>query len=260
MSTHKRDRRRSSRSLYVWHRWLGVISALLVLWLSVTGILLNHSTRLGMDRHYIHSPWLLSAYGIQPQSPGLGFLVEGRWLSGVEGRLYLDSKVVARLRGELVGATSCTDLLFAVSPESILLLTLQGDLVDTLGGETVPGEIKGVACVQKQVLVRTSTGIYAGNADLSGFVTYPGHWPEDAPAAQPLPLALAAGIGLQDTGNMISRERVLMDLHSGRLLGPYGPLLMDAAALGFIFLALSGLWLWWRHLQSQRHRRQRHPN
>ena len=45
---------------------------------------------------------------------------------------------------------------------------------------------------------------------------------------------------------MLTFERVLLDLHSGRIFGRAGPLVMDAAAVLFIALALTGFWMWLR--------------
>ncbi|MFT5351416.1 MAG: hypothetical protein ACI9MF_002239 [Gammaproteobacteria bacterium] len=47
-------------------------------------------------------------------------------------------------------------------------------------------------------------------------------------------------------GKGLSLERILLDLHSGRLLGNAGVFIVDLAALFFVFLALSGSWMWLR--------------
>jgi uncharacterized iron-regulated membrane protein len=53
-------------------------------------------------------------------------------------------------------------------------------------------------------------------------------------------------------GTGLSLERVLLDLHSGRILGEAGVWLVDAAALLFLLLAGSGVWLWGRRRASAR--------
>lgn len=50
-------------------------------------------------------------------------------------------------------------------------------------------------------------------------------------------------------------ERVILDLHSGRLLGNYGVYFSDIVALLMVFLAGSGLWLWSMRLLRERERR-----
>jgi uncharacterized iron-regulated membrane protein len=47
-------------------------------------------------------------------------------------------------------------------------------------------------------------------------------------------------------------ERVMLDLHSGRILGRAGVYLVDTAAVLFLLLAISGVWLWARRRASAR--------
>ncbi len=44
-------------------------------------------------------------------------------------------------------------------------------------------------------------------------------------------------------GKGLLLERVLLDVHSGRILGAWGVYLVDAAAVLFLGLVLSGLWM-----------------
>lgn len=253
MSPNRKDHRRSLRSWYVWHRWVGILCALLVIWLAVTGILLNHATRLGLDRQFLHSRWLLHAYGIPAQPPETGFPVGGRWVSQAGDQLFLDAKPVAVLRGPLVGAVALPDAIVAATPESVLLFTADGELIETLSGEAVPGPIQSMAGDGRQFLIQTPETTYTGNLDLIDFARHSGG-PPSAASAQRLPAEIAQAITASGAGIRLSRERVLADLHSGRLFGRYGPLVMDLASLGFIFLAASGLWLWWRYRQSRQDR------
>ena len=41
-------------------------------------------------------------------------------------------------------------------------------------------------------------------------------------------------------------ERLLLDLHSGRFFGRFGPWVMDAAAVLIVLLGVSGTWIWLR--------------
>ena len=45
---------------------------------------------------------------------------------------------------------------------------------------------------------------------------------------------------------MLNTERVVRDIHNGRILGPWGALLMDGMALAFMGMALTGAWMWWK--------------
>ena len=67
-------------------------------------------------------------------------------------------------------------------------------------------------------------------------------WPETGSA----PAAIRAAVADNYRGTGLPWERVVLDLHSGRLLGPAGPYLMDAAAVILILLSASGLYNWVR--------------
>jgi hypothetical protein len=260
MPPTKKDLRRTLRSLYVWHRWIGIGCALLVVWLAVTGILLNHSSRLGLDRSYVQAPWLFRVYGIRPQPPGQGIPVAGRWIVQAGDLLFLDSKPVAEWHAPLIGATSLAGVILVAAPHTALLLTPEGEVIESLTGAALPGEVLGVASTEQHLLLRTADGIYAMDTERLEFERYAGEWPMVTGGAQPLPAVVAQEIVARGAGIRLSRERLLSDLHSGRLLGRYGPLIMDLASIGFIFLALTGLWLWWRHRRIQRLRMRQRPH
>ena len=62
-------------------------------------------------------------------------------------------------------------------------------------------------------------------------------------------------------GRGLTLERVLLDLHSGRIFGEYGTYIMDAAAVALLWLSCSGLWVWWRRrmkLKKKRHYQKHH--
>jgi uncharacterized iron-regulated membrane protein len=71
-------------------------------------------------------------------------------------------------------------------------------------------------------------------------------WSEATPVTPGLYEALQAAY----RGTGLPVERVLLDLHSGRILGRAGVYLVDAAAILFLLLAISGVWLWTRRRAS----------
>ena len=64
------------------------------------------------------------------------------------------------------------------------------------------------------------------------------------PLMQPvsLPPALRDALTARQPLPGISRERVLLDLHSGRLFGWPGVLLVDLIGIGLGLMVLSGVW------------------
>jgi len=64
-------------------------------------------------------------------------------------------------------------------------------------------------------------------------------------------------------GNGLKLERVILDLHSGRIFGRYGVYLMDFAAIALLWLSLSGLWVWSSRrnkMRKKKHYQKHHRN
>src|SRR5688572_12640374 len=123
MASSKSDRRRSLHSPYVWHRWLGIICAVFVLWLSATGIALNHTDAMGLERARLSHAWLLRAYGMHPEAPTHGHLVAGTWISQAGGKLFLNSIPVADWQEPVASIAALDGLIFVAGKQEALLLT-----------------------------------------------------------------------------------------------------------------------------------------
>ena len=65
----------------------------------------------------------------------------------------------------------------------------------------------------------------------------------------PLPGELRDILLKKYRGQGLTLERVLLDLHSGRLFGTFGVYIVDAAALLFLILAFTGVWMWMSRLK-----------
>lgn len=260
MSRH-RHHRIKLRSVYVWHRYVGVSVALFVLMLVTTGILLNHTADLDLDQRHIHSRWLLAWYGIRAPQQVQAYTAQGHWLSQWENQIYVDHRRLdTPPGGALRGVIATAGMLVAAWPDSVLLLTPQGERIERLDSAAgLPADIQAIGLQADRVVLRTARGWYRADTELLNWQAYVPAEPAPAiawsrPAA--LPSSLHESIVRSYLGAGLSLERVVQDIHSGRILGRWGVWLIDAAAVLMGFLALSGVWLWsmrwWRE-------RQRHP-
>lgn len=227
MSPRKRPLRHYLRSLYSWHRWLGVLSALFVLLLAATGFVLNRSDAWQLGGHAAPR-WLQAHYGIAAPPPEAALELDGHWFTAYEGWLYYDDRPVTRAA--------------------------------TMAGVVRSGDTYRVATDRGVATLGAAANPFADQAQL---IDISNDALPDQPRARPdwkqPPAALAEALQRDAEGRALSWERVLLDLHSGRLFGRYGTLLMDCAAVLFVVLALSGITLWLRYQwrQQQRKRRQK---
>jgi hypothetical protein len=237
-------RHRRIRLLRKWHRWCGILAALWLVLLVGTGWLVNHSDALDLAHRAVSAPWLLRWYGLNAQAPKAGFLADAHWLAGNEEHWVLDGRLLDVHAEQPIGLVLSGNLLFAASERHVRIYTLSGQLVDQLDTAALPvkrvariGRIGSQAVIEGDGAVRTSDGMtwqpYKGNAA----------WSE----ACPIPAALRAAWAGQFAASL-PLERILLDLHSGHILGHGGPWLLDAVGLLLMILALSGAWVFFlRH-------------
>ena len=101
--------------------------------------------------------------------------------------------------------------------------------------------------VHNQLVISAAHGVYIVDIDSPAWQEF-----DDVEAqwsvVATLPETLRAELLQPYRGAGLPLERVSLDLHSGRMLGPLAVYFMDFIALLFIFLALSGSCMWLRHM------------
>ena len=233
-----------------WHRRIGVAVSLLALWLAVTGLLLNHNDQLQLDQNSVNSQLLMTLYGIEPPQV-VSYPVGDGWLSHLgDNRVYLDKREVAYCTPPLSGALLQGTMIVAACGGGLLLLSTEGEIIERLG-ETYgfPQPVLRVADSDNLLILDSQQGAFSFDLELLSWQPYAGIQPQWIEAAQP-PTLLATYLREESLRGGLNWERVLLDLHSGRLAGYLGVLLMDAVAILMAVLAISGLWVW--------HSRRRH--
>ncbi|MEQ1440678.1 PepSY domain-containing protein [Fontimonas sp. SYSU GA230001] len=250
--TGQRPRRKPS--LYVVHRWIGAPAALFVVFMAGTGLLLNHGSDWGLDRKPVRVEALLDAYGIDLPPPDRGLRVDRHWLSASAGTTYWDERPVGTT-GAWIGAVHAHGRVLVVGQTAAVLLDADGALLErsTLSGWPAP--IVGVRASTAGFVVTTPDGDFEADADLLTWTATVVGSPLPQATLDALPADLAARVRADARARSISWERVLLDLHSGRLPGRIGTLIADLVALALIALGFSGLGLWLRHLRRQRAQR-----
>lgn len=238
-------------ALWRWHRRIGLAAALFVLLLSVTGIALNHSPGLALDQTYVQWQWLLRSYG-DDSAARIGYRLDAGWLSrSTGGQLYFNSTEVTTCYDELVGALQTPDFVLAACADQLVLLLPDGQLIEALttsGG--LPTPVAGIGRVeyggQPAIALQVESQWRLADVDALQF-----HEPVPAGAlveqAAPGPLPAGIANALPGAQQWLTWERVLLDLHSGRLFGPVGVWVMDAAAVLLMCLASSGVAMWALH-------------
>ena len=226
--------------IFRWHGHLGVIASIFVIILIVTGIALNHTERLQLDAKFIDQNWLLSWYGIGPESAPVSFQIGENWLTEVDGRLFLDGVAISSVQGAIVGAVGQDGLIVAATEESLFLFDETGDLIEQIG--QVPWSIRRLGTLEDAFGIQSDVGNFLSTDNLIS-------WQETNDDFQwatkiDAPEEVTEAVLLNFRGIGLPWERVMLDLHSGRIFGRWGSYVMDGAALVLLILVVSGAYNW----------------
>ncbi len=259
MTRHRYRRRFRLGSLYVWHRYIGIMAALFVVLLSITGIMLNHTDELGLDSSYIDSNRILDWYGIDLPDKHTSFSHKNFRVTLLGHQLYLNYKKVKGEYSSLAGLVVSEGVLVVAVNNGLLLLTDQGEVIENLDTtHGLPAGTKGVGLDQGNgIVVRTSSGDYLADKTLIKWQGLVGKKDVGWSVPSVIPEDLFSEISRDYRGHDLSVERVVLDLHSGRILGEWGPTIMDAAGTIMVLLSISGLWLWVKGIIHRRNHRRK---
>lgn len=241
--------------LWRWHRRTGVAIFVFLLLLSVTGVVLNHSTDLGLNEKFVDAPWLVRVYG-DSSADQPAYRLGAKWISRApDGHLYLDATEAAPCLGDFAGAIERQSLIVAACTEELILLTPDGQLIESVSATSgLPVPLTGIGESDDGVMLHSSQKWWLADLDQLEFQQAR----EGVLIQQLAPGVLPAAItdAIPAPQQWLSWERLLLDLHSGRILGLAGVLLVDLVGILLICIACSGLVMWWLRRRRRRPARQ----
>jgi hypothetical protein len=230
------------RQLRRWHRWLGISVVLWLLLLTITGELINHAEAFDLSHTQWSTSWLTNWYGVHAETPNEGFLADTHWLAGNGETWLLDGKKLAVKGEQPLGLVRVGGMLAAASKRRIRFYTVDGQLVDEVEAASLPlPEVRRIGISADFVVVAADRALRSRDGTDWQPAVREAVWS----APRPIPEALRSAWAAQFRAT-ISAERVLIDVHSGRILGRRGPWLLDAVSVVLLALALTGGWLFFR--------------
>ncbi|GIU16436.1 PepSY-associated TM helix domain-containing protein [Shewanella sp. MBTL60-007] len=233
------------RQLRPWHRRIGIVSTLLVVFIAITGILINHSNHLSLDTAQVKQGWLLDYYGIKAPTDVVLYQASPQQLISSEAQLWLEDKLILEASGQILGAAVHGEMIVAIDRSHLYLLSPQGELFETQSLATgLPKNIEALG-QSEELWLKTATGLYMADTDLI-------EWTQAQPFAaidwvKPIDSPETVEFAQQIRSSHLSWERVLLDLHSGRFFGTLGPWIMDLVALSMLIMAFTGFYIWLQH-------------
>lgn len=238
-------RRQIRLTLFQWHRRSGLVAALIIALVTLTGIALNHTGSLELDKQYPQSSWVLLPYESAMERPdGVELSDIWWWSDGL--KLYRNQIELMPCRGLLGAASIGAEHLLQCDGEW-LWLSQQGELLDSLDPALFELPLgASIAADELGFLVRLESRESWQRLDLDMYQLMSVDTLQNVRVIniQSVPDTISSA-----RNTSISWQRVVLDLHSGRWFGTAGPWVVDIAALILLFLAGSGFWIWY----SRRH-------
>lgn len=232
--------------LHLWHRYIGISVSVLVIVLSITGLLLNFSDSLKLNRSYAGASWLLKHYNIG-DFPVVSFKSQDTVISQASHYIYLDGRYALNLSESLVGVINLSSDLLIATQSSLILIDKDGQIIDEIGSYSgLPESPLGISVTEQgHPVIRGVNTYWKGSNELSAWQPLEGPHPQWV-APTETPNNLNTLIQQHARSHEIHYERVILDLHSGRLLGNWGQNIMSLAAIMVIVLAVTGIFIWLR--------------
>ena len=229
--------------LYKSHRYIGLVSALVLLMLALTGIILNHTESLKLDSHFIQNKSVLNWYGISAPNPKRVFKTSSHYLSQIDNQLYLDQQHILNSTDLLQGVVETKNFIAIALIDSILLISIEGTLIEKI--KRLNLEQIGIN-EQQHIFIQQSGKVLISD---DGLLTWKRTKIKNIRWSQlsQLPIVIKNNVQQKYLSQTLPLERIFLDLHSGRFFGNRGVIMVDICGVLLILLVLSGVSLWLRH-------------
>ncbi len=221
------------------HRWLGLVAALSIIVLSLTGIALNHSDELSLGKRPLPdtlSSWL---YGITASRQD--YSLAGLTISSSADSLIVEDEHLGSCSGKIVESFMLSEYNAVICQQEVYLLTESGELIEELSATLALGKkILAVALdaeSEHSLIVRLSDKTVKVNLESASAVELDPAWQNYSWASSELPF---------QQPDTITWQRFLYDIHAGRFFAGIDKWLMDGVALILLYLVFSGLLSWHR--------------
>ncbi len=234
------------------HRAVAIVSIILIVFVAISGILLQHAEDLGWHKKTIHLNWQLDLYKVpashatawhianshQQQAIQLGFL----W--------YLQDHKINHDDLKLKGAAWIEPLWILADERNLYLYDEHYQPVETI---PLNFPVSKIGVYQQKLVIQSNAAFYQADENLIEFNQTDVKAQIDWSVIEPLQSKLAQKLP-QRVSN-ITYLKLMQDLHGGRLWGLPHWLIPDLTAFALLFLSLSGVMMKWQRRPRKKKRK-----
>jgi hypothetical protein len=248
------------------HEWFGLITALIVVIVSVTGVLLVHKKTLGLDKFAISLP----GYSVPA-------LADASDIVQVGEHLLVNTKqgVFVQVDGEWRGILPVQTRQL-IRQDGFVYICAKNGLYRSNDGLTwqnlMPGQdVRTLYFSSTGMISVTEKGVFRHQEESWTQIASFGKKPLDVRkvlatkdgyllAAKEGIFSVAAegklnaiSLPIPETGaTPVSLQRIITDLHNGEFFGRLGYLAIDATGIGLVLLSLTGAYIWYLPWKKRR--------
>lgn len=235
------------RTLISLHQKIGLTAIIVVIMLSATGIALNHTESLQLKKTGVSQAWLYEWYGLALPEFKTSHHIPATemssdtWVTQFDRDIWINEQKFAQGQLQFAGATHYGFAI--VTSEKTLLVTPELELIDQLANPS--GSIEAAIQINPLTLKLNDQTHWQLNEALTTWVQTSSTLAlSDNSNTRELPSALKKVIEEHYSSLGLNWERVLLDLHSGRIFGPLGVWIIDLFAVLLIVLSVSGYYMY----------------
>lgn len=240
------------QSLLSGHKVVGMVATFFIIILSLTGILLLHTQDLELGDTYIENRSLLAMYDIEPENDPVTYFANGNYFTQIDHHLYMNGVELDLISDNLIGVVFLKDFFIIGLESSLILETAEGELVEILDqAHGIPEDISSIGIHNDNIVINANDTLLSSNLDLVKWQSQsPGeiNWSEKAR----LPDQMMDTLMRLYLGEGLPLERVIQDVHSGRIFGTVGVVIVDLAVILFLALSITGWLAWYKRRELQK--------
>ena len=193
------------------HRFLGITLVFFVIVLSVTGTLLQHAEDFNIRQKYASSNIARNFYDIKPCTVH-STSIERKWISICNNNLYFNDVKIAN---------NISALNEIYKKGNLYVIQYDGHKI------TINDNAEIINMKHMKKLNLKKNNILLKRSDIPG--------------------NLRKNIEDESIGKTITYERIIVDIHTGRLFGSIGVTLIDLVTIGLLILSVTGSFSWLRY-------------
>ncbi|WP_340679579.1 PepSY-associated TM helix domain-containing protein [Paraglaciecola sp.] len=243
----------ANHTFRTWHRRLGLATCLLLIVLALSGVLINHAHQMGLDQRGVKISWLLDYYGIGQPRNIMQFSQDPASLIAIDNQLWLDQQFLLESTVPVLAAVWYQQQIIAIDAKQLYIFDRQGQLLETQNDSSglTPPLVDLSISAKGEPLLSTQHGLLIADEQLLDWQSVDANDTAVGDSSMSQATTINPDLLIQARSRHLTWERVILDLHSGRLFGAWALWLWDFVALVILFLSLSGLWMW-RHKKFRR--------